>query len=65
MCINPASNPSHAGGPMQTTLSIWQSLMMEPTWEPQIMDYSGGHAFLNVFKMSGSFLRSRRIKINK
>lgn len=24
------------------------------------MDYSGGHVFLNVFKMSGSFLRSKR-----
>jgi len=26
------------------------------------MDYSGGHVFLNVFKMSGSFLRSKREK---
>lgn len=26
------------------------------------MDYSGGHVFLNVFKMSGSFLRSKRKK---
>lgn len=26
------------------------------------MDYSGGHVFLNVFKMSGSFLRSEREK---